>query len=142
MTEPHDEQPIEQSLDKELSLRGIVGFGLGILVLIAVAGAISWGFAVMQRNHLKAQDPPPPVLLEARAKYKAPGPHLQARPTDEYDRYYAEQEAILTGWAWVDETGGIVRVPVDRAIDLAIEKGLQPASATEPTSESSVEPEG
>ena len=135
MTEPHDEQPIEQRLDKELSLRGILGFGFGILVLIAVAGALSWGFATMKRSQLKAQDPPPPALLEARAKYEPPGPHLQARPTEEYDRYRAEQEVTLTSWGWVDEAAGVARVPVERAIDLALENGLQPAAPAEPATE-------
>lgn len=135
MTEPHDGQPIERRLDKELNLRAIVGFGLGILVLIAISGALTWGFAVMQRNQLKAQDPPPPALLEARVRYEAPGPHLQARPTDEYDSYLAEQKAILTGWGWVNEAGGVARVPVERAIDLALESGLQPSAAVAPTLE-------
>jgi len=140
MTDPHDEQPIERRLDKELNLRAVVGFGLGILVLIALAGAVTWGFALRERSYLEAQDPPPPVLLEARARHEPPGPHLQARPTDEYDAYFAEQEAILTGWGWVDETGGIVRVPVERAIDLALEKGLQPGVPAEPATETNAEP--
>ena len=139
MTDPHDEQPIERRLDKELSLRGILGAAVAILLLMAVAGALTWGFSLLQRDRLKAQDPSPPALLEARAKHEPPGPHLQAWPTKEYDAYRAEQEAILTGWGWVDETGGIARVPVERAIDLALENGLQPATAAAETSESEAE---
>jgi hypothetical protein len=37
--------------------------------------------------------------------------------------YRADQERILKGYGWVDSQAGIVRIPVDRAMDLLLQKG-------------------
>jgi hypothetical protein len=39
----------------------------------------------------------------------------------------AEEDAVLTSYAWVDKPGGFVRIPVDRAMELLVERGLPPA---------------
>ena len=36
----------------------------------------------------------------------------------------ATEDAILTTYGWVDRKGGIVRIPIDRAIDLLAQRGL------------------
>jgi hypothetical protein len=50
----------------------------------------------------------------------------------------AAEDAVLRSYSWVDRAGGIVRMPIDRAIDLLAERGLParanlPAAATSPT---------
>jgi hypothetical protein len=129
MTDPHHDRPIEESLDKELSLKGLWIFGLGILALIGAAGAVTWVVSVSLRSHLEAQDPPTPALIEARWEHEPPGPRLQADPSAELELYNAAQEEMLSGYGWVDEAGGVARVPIDRAIDLALERGLGSSTA-------------
>ena len=34
---------------------------------------------------------------------------------------------MLTSYAWVDKPGGFARIPVDRAMELIVERGLPPA---------------
>ena len=36
----------------------------------------------------------------------------------------AAEEQVLTTYGWVDQQKGVVRVPIDRAIDLLAQKGL------------------
>jgi hypothetical protein len=38
-------------------------------------------------------------------------------------RYREDQEKILRSYGWVDSQAGIVRIPVDRAMDLLLQKG-------------------
>lgn len=42
-----------------------------------------------------------------------------------------EQRAALERWAWVDRDAGVVRMPIDRAIDLVVER---PTPANRPLS--------
>jgi hypothetical protein len=37
-----------------------------------------------------------------------------------------EQEAILNSYGWVDKEAGVVRIPIERAIELTLERGLPP----------------
>ena len=37
----------------------------------------------------------------------------------------AQEDHTLSTYAWVDKNAGVVRVPIDRAIDMLAQKGLQ-----------------
>jgi hypothetical protein len=39
-------------------------------------------------------------------------------------RLRAADEAILNSYGWVDEEAGVVRIPIDRAMELTLERGL------------------
>ncbi len=45
----------------------------------------------------------------------------------------AEQQEVLSSYGWIDEENGVVRIPVERAMSLLVERGLpvQPGHATE-----------
>jgi hypothetical protein len=36
----------------------------------------------------------------------------------------AAEDQVLNGYAWMDPEKGVVRIPIDRAIDLLSERGL------------------
>jgi hypothetical protein len=44
----------------------------------------------------------------------------------QYPRLVVEQRATLARWTWVDRPRGLVRVPVERAIDLYVAKAAAP----------------
>lgn len=59
--------------------------------------------------------PPPPVLL-----------------TDEPDNlanFRASEDQILTTYGWIDKNAGVVRIPIDRAKQLLLERGLPARTA-------------
>lgn len=60
-----------------------------------------------------------------------PEPRLQVAPADEFRRLQATQEAILGNYGWVDQEAGVVRIPIDQAMDLLLERGL-PLQAESP----------
>ena len=35
-----------------------------------------------------------------------------------------EQNAILNNYGWVDKEAGVIRIPIERAIELTLERGL------------------
>ena len=53
-----------------------------------------------------------------------PAPNLQTQPfKDIYLLRKAEAEK-LEGYGWIDKQGGITRIPIDRAMELTLERGL------------------
>ncbi|HEY5753968.1 MAG TPA: hypothetical protein VIT21_12520 [Chthoniobacterales bacterium] len=57
---------------------------------------------------------------------EAPAPRLQTNPRLEMEDYRAGQDALLAGYGWVDRKRSLVRIPIDRAMDLLVEKGVSP----------------
>jgi hypothetical protein len=63
-----------------------------------------------------------------------PAPRLQTHPRDDLDRLLATEQRQLTTYGWVDHDRRLVRIPVQRAMQLTVERGLAdwPASSTPP----------
>ena len=126
-------------VDSELDMRGIVWSTIGVLGVTLAAAVLMWGFMAVILDALAAGDPPPPALEEARQPYLPPAPRLQTTPFTDLDALRAEEERQLGSYGWINEPGGIAQIPIDRAIDLLVEKGsvepllrLQPGTETDP----------
>jgi hypothetical protein len=53
-----------------------------------------------------------------------PEPRLQVTPAVDLNEMRESQEEILQSYAWLDKAIGKVRVPIDRAMDLLLQRGL------------------
>ena len=51
-------------------------------------------------------------------------PRVQAHPREEIGDFRHEEDERVYNYAWKDKQKGIVRIPVDKAIDLVLQKGL------------------
>jgi hypothetical protein len=108
----------------------IVALGVGMVVLAVIMHAGLWG---MQQVLVTV----PPTSLSAVDRLNAPlrdpgvpTPTVPSLPErlpvgpDAAQRLQAETEATLTSYGWVDRDRGVVHIPIDRAIELLIERGL------------------
>jgi hypothetical protein len=64
-----------------------------------------------------------------------PEPQLQKTPILDFKAIRAEEDKLLNGYAWVDLKKGVVRIPVDRAIDVLARRGLPSRSVPVATPE-------
>lgn len=93
----------------------ILGLFAGIgLSAAVVAGLIYW-------FEWSAQKPANPPLQAAAPAPK--GPRLEVSPTGEGARIEAQAQRMLNGYAWVDRSAGIARIPIERAMDLTAKQG-------------------
>lgn len=53
-----------------------------------------------------------------------PQPVLESNELTQFGDYLSQQDAILESYDWVDQKNGIVRIPIERAMDLLAERGL------------------
>jgi hypothetical protein len=58
-----------------------------------------------------------------------PPPRLQTYPFSDLKALRADEDSVLGRYGWVDKNAGVVRIPVERAIDVLAEKGLPYRSA-------------
>jgi hypothetical protein len=126
--EPHD-----------VSVRAILGFGAGLLVAAAVIHVGLWLFFRFLQDRAERRDIAPTTLA---ARRPVEGPHLPERlfPEPRLERFpfalretlRREEEARLTSYGWVDRNQGVVRIPIERAMELIAERGVPPATGTAP----------
>lgn len=65
-----------------------------------------------------------------------PEPRLQAYPARDIAEHRAAVEQLSTTYGWVDRSAGVVRLPLERALELTLERGLPAWSlAPEPSAE-------
>ena len=58
------------------------------------------------------------------ARRLPPEPRLQSTPITDLKEMRAAEDKILNSYGWIDQQHGVVRVPIDRAIDMLAQKGL------------------
>jgi hypothetical protein len=54
-----------------------------------------------------------------------PEPRLQVNPQQEFQQYLRGQQETLKSYAWTSRAEGRVRIPIDRAMELVVEKERQ-----------------
>jgi hypothetical protein len=67
---------------------------------------------------------PPPSTLAGIRSGLPPEPRLQNTPFDELRRMRVEEDATLTSYGWVDRKAGIVRIPIEQALEIAARGGV------------------
>jgi len=56
--------------------------------------------------------------------YRPPEPRLQTSPAADMQQMLERQNQLMKSYGWVNKASGIVRIPVDRAMDIVAKKGL------------------
>ena len=66
---------------------------------------------------------------------KFPQPRLEGDERREINDFREQEEQTLNSYGWVDQQAGVVRIPIDRAMQLMAQRGLptRPQSGTAPS---------
>lgn len=106
--------------DDEISVGGLGQIGIGLAAACIIPIVVVW---LMLRGGPEAADATPETAAAAEQTLP-PGPRLQTDPEDEYRQLRRELDEHVHGYGWVDEATGAVHIPIDRAIDLLLEQGV------------------
>jgi hypothetical protein len=108
---------------RDLEPRTIALFAAGGAVVILFAAALAyWMVHGASKQDAARQASRPPAAREA-----APGPRLQVRGSNELRALREAEESLLNSYAWIDKEKGIVRIPVERAMEMLVETSKQKA---------------
>lgn len=120
-----------------------------IAALVVLTVAVSFLVVWLLMNWLAGVRPGPrpapagsamgPAEVSFSTRY--PGPNLQINPSADLATHRAREEEELTTYGWVDRDAGVVRIPIARAMERLIQRGLpaRSANAPPPTGPSSLE---
>ena len=104
-------------------------FGLSMAALIVVFLFGLWGmFEYLKNREAELGLPLSPSAL-VNVQKQPPEPRLQPHPARDMGDMLAAEDKILHQYAWIDPDKGIVRIPVERAMDLVAQRGFPVARA-------------
>jgi hypothetical protein len=105
---------------RDLNPRSIALFGVGLAVgMVLAVAASTWLFKYAAVRYAARQVPSSPL---ARTREPVPEPRLQVNGAAELREMREVEDGVLSSYAWIDKERGIVRIPVDRAMELLAEK--------------------
>ena len=61
-----------------------------------------------------------------------PEPRLQVRAPEDLKKMREEEDAVLSSYGWVDRQNGVVHIPVERAMELLVQRGSRPQAGNPP----------
>jgi hypothetical protein len=118
--------PVAGHETSDVSIRGIVRFGLGLGIATAVISVAMWGLFRFLEARQETREAPVPPMVAANLKRTPREPRLEPDPLAPRLAARAREEALLSSYGWVDRGAGVARIPIDRAMELLAERGLPP----------------
>jgi len=141
----HNEEPEFERED--LGAKPVILFLVGLTVgCLLVALLLKGMFSYLDARENRNQPALNPLVQQTRSDLRsvAPGdiakfpePRLETDEPREIRAFRVQEEQRLHSYGWVDQPAGVVRIPIDRAMDLLAQRGLptRPQAGTVPPSE-------
>jgi len=119
----------------DLSALAILGFLVGLAIVGLLMHIILLGmFHYLDRYTETHQPAINPLAPAPAAEYlrnpdpqvanRFPLPRLETNELAQLNDQRIEEENILSTYGWVDQNAGVAHIPIDRAIELLVQRGL------------------
>jgi hypothetical protein len=109
-----------ETSDLDSRVAGLFGAVLAtVIILLMTATYWIYNFSISrQAARYPAESP------LAYTREPMPEPRLQVDARRDLRELRAAEDAALQGYGWIDKERGLVRIPIDRAIDVLARRGL------------------
>jgi hypothetical protein len=129
---PHAPESYEH---QDLKAGGIVYFLVSLIVVTVICMfGLDAFYHYLDHRERATQEPVSPLVKKVPedTRHVAPGypqtafpsPRLEDDERGQLNGFLTNEDEILYSYGWVDEKTGTVRIPIDRAMDLLVERGL------------------
>jgi hypothetical protein len=116
-----DDVPVAGHEQRDIRPSTVVRWGAGVFGLILFTVAAMW--LVLQRLEIREERLSEPASpLASYGPQEPPRPRLQTDPRADLEALRSSERAQLEGYGWVDRDAGTVRIPIDRAMSLLVER--------------------
>jgi hypothetical protein len=120
---------------EDLKVAGVVYSLFALLVLVVLSFFLLTGFFDFLDKRDQAQEPAlNPLVTDAPEDTRHvpkdypqsafPNPRLEDDERGQLNGVRLKEENTLNSYGWVDQNAGVVRIPIERAMDLIAERGL------------------
>jgi len=114
----------------DVNLRPVVISGIGLLLILMISAVAMFGLFDVLAVQEAHSSPPANALAAIEGRRLPPAPRLQAHPIKDLQELRAVEQERLTSYGWIDQQAGVVRIPIERAMQLLAERAGQPGTAT------------
>jgi hypothetical protein len=112
---------------QDVSIPAILKFGIGLAGVTALVSVAMWGLFRVFASREDKRDQPVPPMVAASLQRTPREPRLEPNPLAPRLAARARENAVLSSYGWVDRGARIARIPIGRAMELLVERGLPPA---------------
>lgn len=108
----------------DIDVRSVSKFVIGLVVLVVGAALLMWFLFDRYAASAVRNSPEPDPMTLADPRKEPPEPRLQQYPVMDLKQFRAGEDEVLHSYGWVDAAKGVVRIPVERAMELVAKEGL------------------
>jgi hypothetical protein len=108
----------------DVNVRGVFGFGIGLILIAVFVYFGVWLVYMYFNGRAGVSVAPAYPLAVGQENRQPPEPRLQVNPREDLKQMRDEEDVILNTYGWVDKNNGVVRIPIDDAMKLALQRGL------------------
>jgi hypothetical protein len=121
---PDLNDPRQRHEVRDVNIWAISKVGIGLIITTIASVAIVWGMFAYLRVEYNAQ--PPERGIDVNAMKWPAKPNLQYNVDEARNQaeYRSTEQQTLNDYSWVDQQHTQVKIPINRAIDELVQKGL------------------
>jgi len=108
--------------ERDAGVRPIVLTGMGLALVLMIVGLIVYGvFRYLTVRSASGLQSHPMAVFDSQIP---PAPRIEEHPAMGLEQLHAQEEQTLSTYGWVDKSKGMVRIPLQRAMELQMERGF------------------
>jgi hypothetical protein len=108
----------------DVDIVGIFTFVAGLIVSAVVIQLVVWLLFRYFSGREELRTAPQYPLAATQETRVPPEPRLQTNPRGDLLELRTHEEDVLGSYGWVDKGAGVVRIPIDEAMRLTLQRGL------------------
>ncbi len=107
---------------RDASFRAVMSFAIGLAITAAIIQLVIW--AMLHKFDQMRAASEVQTHSEFGMNAPAPAPRLQTDPALDLNKFRASEERILNEYTWADDQHTAVRIPIDKAKEELLSRGL------------------
>jgi len=107
---------------RDAKIAPIILTGVGLAFTVAIVGLVVYGVFQYLETHPETSAPANP--MSAEESQIPPAPRIEEHPAIEIQQLHAQENSILSTYGWTNKKAGVVRIPIDRAMELQLKRGF------------------
>jgi hypothetical protein len=122
-----DRRPDIVARNRDVDNRGVMFFAVSLAIATIAVGAAVLGLFRFLDERKDREDRNLSPMVAAALKRTPPSPRLEPLPLAPRAALTAEENRILSSYGWVDKNAGVVRIPIEQAMEILAKRGLPPS---------------
>ena len=110
--------------ESDVDIRAILTFGVALTIVAVVVHLLIYVLFGYFNSRESVQTRTTYPLAAEQERREPPEPRLQTDPRQDLADLRAREDDALASYGWVDRNAGVVRIPIDQAMTLTLERGL------------------